>query len=120
MSYTDTVRDRVANRDPEVLAAGLVVTAALVGAPLVLGPVETSLLITMLLIAIFGTAFNLLYGYTGLLSFGHAMFLAVAAYATAKTFNVVGPMLGFPELFGGASVLATFALAVVLGVAIAT
>ena len=120
MSYTDTVRDRFRNGDPSVFVVAIVVAAALVGAPLFLGPVETSLLITMLLIAIFGTAFNLLYGYTGLLSFGHAMFLAVAAYATAKVFNVVGPLLGFEELFGGASVLATFALAVLSGVALAT
>ncbi|MFC4449066.1 branched-chain amino acid ABC transporter permease [Halorussus aquaticus] len=120
MSYTDTVRDRVRDRDLGVVVAGVVVAAALVGAPLFLGPVETSLLITMLLVAIFGTAFNLLYGYTGLLSFGHAMFLAVAAYATAKVFNVVGPLLGVEQLFGGASVLVTFALAVLIGVATAT
>lgn len=119
MSYTDTVRDRFQDGDLWVVLTGIVVAVALAGAPLYLGPVETSLLITMLLIAIFGTAFNLLYGYTGLLSFGHAMFLAVAAYATAKVFNVVGPLLGFEELFGGASVLATFALAVVIGVAFA-
>ncbi|WP_435180097.1 branched-chain amino acid ABC transporter permease [Halorussus sp. AFM4] len=120
MSYTDTVRDRVRDGDLAVVVAGIAVLALLAAAPLYLGPVETSLLITMLLIAIFGTAFNLLYGYTGLLSFGHAMFLAVAAYATAKVFNVVGPLLGLEELFGGASVLATFGLAVLVGVAFAT
>ena len=32
--------------------------------------------------ALFACAFNLLIGYTGLLSFGHAAFLGVAAYAT--------------------------------------
>jgi branched-chain amino acid transport system permease protein len=120
MSYTDTVRERVRNGELAVVVPAVVVGIALAGAPLFLGPVHTSLLITMLLVAIFGTAFNLLYGYTGLLSFGHAMFLAVAAYATAKVFNLVGPMLGFPELFGGVSVLATFGLAVVVGVAVAT
>ena len=120
MSYTDAVSERFRNGDLLAVVAAVVVAAALVGAPLFLGPVQTSLLITMLLIAIFGTAFNLLYGYTGLLSFGHAMFLAVAAYATAKVFNVLGPLLGFDELFGGVSVLATFGLAVLLGVALAT
>ena len=120
MSYTDTVRDRFRNADLGVAVAGIVVAVVLASAPLILGPVETSLLITMLLIAIFGTAFNLLYGYTGLLSFGHAMFLAVAAYTTAKVFNVVGPLLGVSELFGGASVLVTFGLAVLFGVAFAT
>lgn len=120
MSYTETVRERVQNGELTALVSVLLVGIVLAGAPLFLGPVHTSLLITILLVAIFGTAFNLLYGYTGLLSFGHAMFLAVAAYATAKVFNIVGPMLGFSDLFGGVSVLATFALAVVLGVAVAT
>ena len=32
--------------------------------------------------AIFACAFNLLLGYTGLLSFGHAAFFGAAAYAT--------------------------------------
>ena len=32
--------------------------------------------------AIFACAFNLLLGFTGLLSFGHAAFLGAAAYAT--------------------------------------
>ena len=32
--------------------------------------------------AIFACAFNLLLGYTGLLSFGHAAYLGAAAYAT--------------------------------------
>lgn len=120
MRYTETVRERVRNGEPSVVVPVLIAAVALAGAPLFLGPVHTALLITMLLVAIFGTAFNLLYGYTGLLSFGHAMFLAVAAYATAKVFNLVGPMLGFPELFGGVSVLATFGLAVLLGMATAT
>jgi len=74
----------------------------------------------MLLIAVFGTAFDLLCGYTGLLSFGHATFFAVAAYATAKAFNVVGPLLDLEALFGGVSVLATFTLAVLAGFAVAT
>lgn len=120
MSYSETVRERLLNGELTVVVPAIVVAVALLGAPLVLGPVHTSLLITMLLVAIFGTAFNLLYGYTGLLSFGHAMFLAVAAYTTAKVFNLVGPMLGFEELFGGVSVLATFGLAVLLGMAVAT
>ncbi|ELY56392.1 branched-chain amino acid ABC transporter permease [Natronococcus jeotgali] len=36
-----------------------------------------------LIIALFALAFNLLYGYTGLLSFGHAMFLAGGSYGLA-------------------------------------
>ena len=43
-----------------------------------------------LMIPFFGYAiallgFNLLFGYTGLLSFGHAMFLGVGAYGAARS-----------------------------------
>lgn len=43
------------------------------------GQIATTMLIWMLFVA----AFNLLFGYTGLLSFGHAMFLGFGAYAVA-------------------------------------
>ena len=33
--------------------------------------------------SLFALSYNLLFGYAGLLSFGHAMFFAVGAYATA-------------------------------------
>ncbi|MFM6854051.1 MAG: ABC transporter permease subunit, partial [Sphingopyxis sp.] len=39
-------------------------------------------LMNALCFAIFACAFNLLLGYTGLLSFGHAAFMGSAAYAT--------------------------------------
>jgi branched-chain amino acid transport system permease protein len=38
----------------------------------------------MLLLSLFAMGFNLLFGYTGLLSFGHAGFYAVGAYVCAK------------------------------------
>jgi branched-chain amino acid transport system permease protein len=45
--------------------------------------------------ALFACAFNLLLGYTGLLSFGHAAFLGGAAYATGHSLVVWGlPTLG--------------------------
>ncbi len=40
--------------------------------------------------ALFACAFNLLIGYTGLLSFGHAAFLGIAAYATGHALKVWG------------------------------
>ena len=48
-----------------------------------------------LMIPFFGYAiallgFNLLFGYTGLLSFGHAMFLGVGAYGAAVMSGVLG------------------------------
>ena len=92
-----------------------VVTALLLAMPVVLPGFHVSLLARTLLFAVFAAAFNLLYGYTGLLSFGHAMFVAAAGYSAAKVFNVVGPMLPF----GGVTPLVTLLLAIVVGVAVA-
>ena len=44
----------------------------------------------VMLYALFACAFNLLIGYTGLLSFGHAAFLGGAAYATGHALKVWG------------------------------
>ena len=46
--------------------------------------------------ALFACAFNLLIGFTGLLSFGHAAFLGTAAYAAGHALKV----WGFPPLLG--------------------
>ncbi|WP_254543172.1 branched-chain amino acid ABC transporter permease [Halomarina pelagica] len=97
-----------------------VLAAVLVAAPFLVGPFETRLLTEVLIFAVFATAFNLLYGYTGLLSFGHAMFVAAAGYTLAQFVKNGSSALGFPDLFGGASVLVTFVVAVVLAVLVAT
>jgi branched-chain amino acid transport system permease protein len=100
---------------------GLLAGAAvlLVVAPFVLGAFQTKLLAEVLIFAVLATAFNLLYGYTGLLSFGHAMFVAMAAYTVAKTFRFIGPNLGLESL-GGMEVLATLVVGIVLAVAVTT
>lgn len=60
--------------------AWLAVLALLIAAPFLgMYPV---FLMNALCFAIFACAFNLLLGYTGLLSFGHAAFMGSAAYAT--------------------------------------
>jgi branched-chain amino acid transport system permease protein len=61
--------------------------------------------------AIFACAFNLLLGFTGLLSFGHACFLGSAAYATGWLVRSAGltPELG---LLAGVGVAALLGLAV--------
>ncbi|WP_188584325.1 branched-chain amino acid ABC transporter permease, partial [Azorhizobium oxalatiphilum] len=71
----------------------LVAIAALLAAPLVVYPV---FLMKVLCFALFACAFNLMLGYTGLLSFGHAMFFGGAAYITAQAVKVWGftPELG--------------------------
>jgi len=117
MSYG--VSERIlGERNSGQLALGGIVLLLLL--PLVLPPFQTTLLAETLIFAVFATAFNLLYGYTGLLSFGHAMFVAMSGYTVAKVVTVVAPALGFPELFGGAAVLVTWTFALVLGVLMAT
>ena len=61
--------------------------AALLAAPLFLYPV---LVMKVLCFALFACAFNLLLGYTGLLSFGHAAFLGTAAYVTGHVLKEWG------------------------------
>ncbi len=50
--------------------------------------------------ALFACAFNLLIGYTGLLSFGHAAFLGAAAYAAGHALKVWGLPAPLGLLFG--------------------
>src|SRR5258705_14006495 len=62
--------------------AFLVMLAILVVAPAVVYPV---FLMKALCFALFACAFNLLIGFGGLLSFGHAMFLGTAGYLAAHS-----------------------------------
>lgn len=66
----------------------------------------------VLCFALFAAAFNLLIGYTGLLSFGHAMFLATAGYITGYTIQTLGMS---PEVGVIAGVAAATLLGFVVG-----
>src|SRR5659263_274174 len=79
-------------RKMEAVAWGLLVVAG-VAAPFLVYPVFA---MKILCLALFACAFNLLLGYTGLLSFGHAAFLGTAGYVTGHTVKVLGfqPELG--------------------------
>lgn len=59
----------------------------------------------MLIMALFAISFNLLFGYTGLLSFGHAAYFSVGAYTTGLILIRVTPSL--PLAFLLAIILAT-------------
>jgi branched-chain amino acid transport system permease protein len=65
----------------------LVLFALLVVAPFVVYPV---FLMKALCFALFACAFNLLLGFGGLLSFGHAMFLGLAGYLSAHSAKIWG------------------------------
>src|SRR5207342_502924 len=74
-------------------------------APLAIYPV---FLMNVLCFALFACAFNLLIGYVGLLSFGHAMFFGFAAYVSGYAVKV----WGWPTEVG---ILAGTAVAAVMG-----
>src|SRR5258706_5726826 len=83
--------------------AFLVMAAFFALAPLALYPV---FLMKVMCFALFACAFNLLIGFGGLLSFGHAMFLGTAGYASAHAAKVWGFTPELAILFGtGASTL---------------
>ena len=65
----------------------------------------------VLCFALLAAAFNLLIGYTGLLSFGHAMFLASAGYSTGYAIQTLGftPELG---VIGGTAIATLLGLVV--------
>lgn len=67
------------------VAIFLVALVLLAAAPYVVYPV---FLMKALLFALFASAFNLLLGYVGLLSFGHAAFFGFAAYVSAHAIKV--------------------------------
>ncbi|WP_404341928.1 branched-chain amino acid ABC transporter permease [Vreelandella aquamarina] len=82
-----------------LLAVGLV-------APFVAYPV---FLMKILCFALFACAFNLLLGYAGLLSFGHAAFLATGGYVTGYL------LASYPGLTPELGILAGTAMATLLG-----
>ncbi|MBI2318184.1 MAG: branched-chain amino acid ABC transporter permease [Betaproteobacteria bacterium] len=91
--------------------AGLVLCAALALVPLVLGDYGRSLVAEVLLYCIFAMSLDLLMGYTGLMSFGHAAFFGIGAYTVA----VLGVQFGLHPLLGmlAAVVLASLCAAVI-------
>jgi branched-chain amino acid transport system permease protein len=70
-----------------VVAAFLVMAAALVAAPFFVYPL---FVMQAMCFALFALAFNLLIGYVGLLSFGHALYFGWASYLSAHAAKVWG------------------------------
>ncbi len=78
--------------------AFLLLLAAIVVGPMVLYPV---FLMKVLCFALFACAFNLLIGYVGLLSFGHAAYFGMGSYITAWTAKNWGVTPEIAILLGG-------------------
>ncbi len=95
------------NNKVRVLYAVLLVAAVI--APFIGYPI---FLMSCLCFALFACAFNLLIGYTGLLSFGHAMFFGFAAYISGYATKAWG---WTPELAILAGTLSAAAIGYVVG-----
>jgi branched-chain amino acid transport system permease protein len=80
---------------PTAIGWSLAAIVALV-APLFASQRQVFLLMSVLVLAVFATSFNLLLGYTGLVSFAHAAYYGVGAYTVALLALHLGasPMLG--------------------------
>jgi branched-chain amino acid transport system permease protein len=76
------------HRQPGMMLAMAVLAALLAAAPFV--GIYPVFLMKALCFALFACAFNLLIGFGGLLSFGHAMFLGTAGYVCAHAAKVWG------------------------------
>lgn len=96
-----TPKQRFLTLEMALILAGIVL---LVLAPFYFYPV---FLMKVLCFALFACAFNLLLGYTGILSFGHAAFFGGAAYFTAHSVKEWGfpPELGILVGVAGAAFL---------------
>jgi len=90
-----------------------IVIALLVGMPFLVSNYWVFLFTEVFILALFATSFNLLLGYTGLVSFGQAAFYAVGAYATALILKHLSSSL-WAALGGG--VLAAFILSLLIGI----
>ena len=82
-----------AGHHKKVLISAVILLAILLVAPHLFYPV---FLMKVLCFALFACAFNLLLGYVGLLSFGHAAFFGSAGYVTAHMVKALdfSPLLG--------------------------
>ncbi len=95
-------------------AAAAAVLAVLLVVPAVAGTYQTQLLTYGLTLAIAALGFNLLLGYTGLLSFGHSAYFGAGAYAVALMMRYLG--VSSMELFMLGGIAFSAALAALFGI----
>ncbi|MBV9558128.1 MAG: branched-chain amino acid ABC transporter permease [Pseudolabrys sp.] len=74
---------------------------ALIAAPLVVNPYVLSVLILVLSVAYFGQAWNIMMGFAGQLSLGHALYFGLGAYTSAALFMKFGISPWFGMVVGG-------------------
>jgi branched-chain amino acid transport system permease protein len=88
------------------LVYGVPVLAALAAFPFAAAEYPVLLAIEVIIFAIYAVGINLLLGYTGLVSLGHAMFLGLGGYG----FGIFAVLMGWPVLPAMAATLLVIAL----------
>ncbi len=94
------------------IALHLGLVALLFALQFVLPAYHHGILARVMVMAVFAMGYNLMFGYTGLLSLGHAMFFAAGMYGMGLALNLWGLGVGPSFALG---VLAAFVLASVVG-----
>lgn len=84
----------------KVWSLHLALIAGLALALAVLPPYPATMLARILVLAVFAMGYNLAFGYTGLLSLGHALFLAAGVYAAGLSAQHLGLSAGPALLLG--------------------
>ena len=106
MFGTDTVR-----KDMILMAAFV---AVVLSAPITFQPIGAAypdLLQKFAIFGIFAVGFNILFGLTGYLSFGHAAFLGIGSYTAVWSFKLLG-MSPLPAIVFGTAASGLFALVI--------
>jgi branched-chain amino acid transport system permease protein len=93
---------------PRVWAGSVVLIVGLAVLPVLLGTLQLRLAIEILYLGLFAVSYNVLFGYTGLASFGHSAPFGVGAYALALA---IAHLPGLPLLAALLLASATGALA---------
>jgi branched-chain amino acid transport system permease protein len=88
----------VSARSTRVLA--LLAVAALAVCPWVLPRHQLSILVDLLIFGLFAMSLDLIMGYTGMVSFGHAAYFGLGAYGSALTLIHFGPPIPVALLAG--------------------
>ena len=96
-----------------ILAAAIPILVVLVALPSLIDVYQIQLLTYGLIYAIAALGFNLLLGYTGLLSFGHSAYFGVGAYSAAFMVRYYG--IGSMELYILGGILITGLVSAVFG-----
>ncbi len=89
---------------------GIAIALVLLFYPKLFGIYYTNLFLTFAIFAVYSVSFNLLLGFTGLFSFGHAMFFGVGGYGTALALKHISGLPLLAAVLIGMLAAAVFAL----------